>query len=645
MSGAGGAGERAAGSEGARDPERTLARANARLAALCGREPVALERGGAAALEDRLWVWGVLGGKEVGKSTLVQALTGARPDPAGDPLREGTRHPVVYCAAADREALERRFAGLPELALEFARAPEGLRGLALVDLPDFDSLFEDHAEQVRRIATRLDGVLWVATPKKVGDRRGLAEVRRLLKDRANIAHVVNKLDWLLAQADGPPGKELERVAAALAAQMGGSELAGVRAGAPAGDGPGAGGGRPAEPGGRRAFLISALHPTEGGLLAAIAAQQGLADARPLRADPECAAAVARVAGDFARLRALLTTAPSAEAALAAKRANLGFQLRSQAQALLAAYRPGRIAARLERATAEPELEELLLRFLPPAWAEAVLRRLQPRERLLSEWSQALFASRLAGWPLLGLVAWPALLLAGALGAAGAWLRREGPQAAEASFDAQGVPLAERLAGLRAAFANRLAGQPALSIELPAEAALARDFRARALALVEEQRAAVLEPLLRERPGVLRRAARGALALAILLWFPLVQPVLAGLLGALRGGAAEGPDAALAAAAAVAAALSGRAVLAGLAASLLLLGLLAAGVHARAVGRALGLLERLEGELLARGARELVGQSARALAAPAHEAQRELASLAGDLERLAERGAADPSGGA
>ncbi len=607
---------------GARDSERLLERANARLAAVCGLEPVALERGGARALEDRLWVWGVLGGKDVGKSTLVNALAGAPAVAPGDPVGEGTRHPTVYCAAADREALERRFAGLPELALEFApSAPEGLRGLALVDLPDFDSLFQDHAEQVRRIATRLDGILWVATPKKLGDRRGLAEVRRLLKDRANFAHVVNKLDWLLAQAEGPPGKELGRVAAALDAQIQGSEPAGEPAAERAG----------------RGFLVSALHPTEAALFAAIAAQRGLEGARALRADPECAAAVRRVTGDFARLRALLTTPPTAELAEAGKRANLGFQLRGQARQVLAAFQPERIAARLARASAEAELEELLLRFLPPAYAEAVLRRLQPRERLLSEWSGALFATRLAGWPLLGLVAWPGVLVANALGAASAWLRREGTRAAETAFDVQGVPLAERLSGLRAAFANRLAGRPALALELPAAESLARDFRARALALVEEQRAAAIEPLLRERAGWLRRALRGGLALAILLWFPLLQPLLSGALAALGAGAA-GEGGGLALAAALAAALSGRAVLTGLAASLLLLALLAAGVYARAVRRALALLERLEGELLAQGSRELVGQSARALAAPARELQAELARLVEDLEHLAERGA-------
>ena len=58
------------------------------------------------------------------------------------------------------------------------------------------------------MAGRLDGIIWVTTPKKVGDLRGVREIRRVLKARTNFAYVVNKMDWLLAQSNTPPMAEL-----------------------------------------------------------------------------------------------------------------------------------------------------------------------------------------------------------------------------------------------------------------------------------------------------------------------------------------------------------------------------------------------------------------------------------------------------
>ena len=68
-------------------------------------------------------------------------------------------------------------------------APASMRGLALVDLPDFDSLFSNHVDTVRDIASRLDGIIWVTTPKKVGDLRAINEVHRVLKARTNFTYV------------------------------------------------------------------------------------------------------------------------------------------------------------------------------------------------------------------------------------------------------------------------------------------------------------------------------------------------------------------------------------------------------------------------------------------------------------------------
>jgi GTPase SAR1 family protein len=159
--------------------ESVLARANQRLARLTGIAPAPLATGGGQALADTLWIWGIVGGKDVGKSTLINALAGGDVVDRGVDVGAGTDAPSAYLHARDRVAAEQRFAG--QAVRYVADAPAGLRGLVLVDLPDFDSLFAEHLARVRDIVHALDGIIWVTTPKKIGDLRAIEEIQRMLK--------------------------------------------------------------------------------------------------------------------------------------------------------------------------------------------------------------------------------------------------------------------------------------------------------------------------------------------------------------------------------------------------------------------------------------------------------------------------------
>ncbi|HUU85289.1 MAG TPA: hypothetical protein VM243_17455 [Phycisphaerae bacterium] len=611
------------------NPEAVLRSANRRLAELLHAEPLDLATGGGRSMRDRLWVWGVLGGKEVGKSTLVNALAGAEVVDCHREVGEGTFQPAAYLAEPDLEALKERFGALADSTGPLAEsespltrfpvtyhpnAPQSMRGLVLVDLPDFDSLFEHHVERVRRISSVLDGIIWITTPKKVGDLRAMAEIQRVLKARCNFVYVVNKIDWLLAQAgpsDGGPEAELQRVADALASQIAEADPDAVEG---------------------RAFLISARYRSAASMLDAIARSRGLPDAtESTDADRSIAAAVDRALGEFDRLRQRLITAPTAEEAEAGKRANLTHQVRVQARDLLSHFRIRVILERLNRVAGPGKIDKLVARFLPPAYCERLLRRLNPEKALFAEWSSVLFQTRIARWPLLGIIAWPMALFGSLLGGLRGWLGGSSTAGGHASFDFDGLTLEDRVDGVLTAVQAQLAGVRQLDLELPSTSDLSRQFRIETVTLAEEHRSALIEPLLQKRPGPVGRLVRWIVPVSLLIWFPLAQPVLAGLLPVIHGDRGS----VLVLLTLLVGTLSAGAVLTGLAVSLLLFACLVAAVYSRAVRDTHALMRHQRESAAEIGAEPLTASLAGSIARPIEQIQSQLAELAGTLECLAD----------
>ena len=594
------------------NPELILRSVNRRLAELLNAEPLQLAEGGARSIEDPLWVWGIVGGKEVGKTTLINALAGAEMVPPGVETGEGTYQPAALLAPDDASALRTRFAGLGSMAVSYhADASPAMRGVVLVDLPDFDSLFASHVEQVRRIATVLDGIIWVTTPKKIGDLRAITEIRRVLKARCNFVYAVNKIDWLLGQSDGPPQGALDRLADALGEQIAQCEPTGEQA---------------------RTFLVSAKYRDTRAVLEAVARLRNLPDSRSLSGDNGALADAAdRVVQQFEALKLALTTAPTAEATLANKRANLAYQVRRQADQLLEHYQPARLLERLEQAADPRAIQEHVARAFHPGYCAQVFERLNAGRALSADWSAALFKARLAHWPLLGIIAWPVTLIGTVLGGLRSLLPDPSGRSGADPFRAEGLTLEDRVDAVLARMRAELASvSQRVTIDLPGVAALAQQFRGEAATLAGEHRSAVIEPLLGRRPTLLGRMVRWVVPLAVLLWFPLVQPVLEALLSGLDGGVFLNR----ALAAALVEAWSAHNVLAGLVTSLIILAVLVAAVYSRAVRDTSAAVQGLPAHGADMLGESLIESLANTLRRPVEQVRAPLADATRSLVRLA-----------
>ncbi len=595
------------------NPELHLRSINHRLADLLNTEPFELAQGGARAIADSLWVWGVIGGKDVGKTTLINALAGSEVIPRGVEVGEGTYRPAAYLAPDDADAARVRFSESGSLTIDYRpEASDGLRGVVLVDLPDVDSLFETHVEQVRRIATVLDGIIWVSTPKKLGDLRAMKEVQRVLKASSNFVHVVNKIDWLLAQADGPPLAELDRLRAALLRQV--LELDETAE----------------QP---EAYLISARYLDTSAVLQAVLVERGqVASDAPGGVEGELTQAADRVAKNFQALKQALTTAPTAQARQANKRANLAYQVRRQAQDLVQHYDPLPVVERL-REVADPDtIRGCLAQGLHAQYWASVFRRINAAKPLASEWAVELFKVRVARWPLLGLIAWPIALLGAALGGLRSLLPGAGSTSAGDPFRVDGLPLEDRAGAVLDRLQATLAPVTRrVTIELPTAAVLAAQLRAEAAILAHELCSAVIGPLLRRHAGFAGRVLRWLVPLAVLLWFPFVQPVLSVVLDLLPGGPPRGVGLARV----LTEALSAHNVLLGLAVSLIILALMVAAVYSRAAAHARAAVARVENAGAADATTVLTDSLVDALRRPIDRVCARLAEATSSLQKLAQ----------
>ena len=104
-------------------------------------------------------------------------------------------------------APERRFSR--ESALD-AEDEAGLRGLVLLDLPDFDSLAAEHRVEVDRLLTLVDLMVWVTDPQKYADQVIHDQYLRVFRRHGDVTVVV------LNQADRLTPPDAERCVADLA---------------------------------------------------------------------------------------------------------------------------------------------------------------------------------------------------------------------------------------------------------------------------------------------------------------------------------------------------------------------------------------------------------------------------------------------
>lgn len=141
-----------------------------------------------------VYVLALVGGTGVGKSSVLNALAGEDVSPARA-LRPTTEKPLAWLANPAREELRPLLDWLGvERVVGHDRAD--LSAVAILDLPDVDSVRLEHRATVDALLPRVDAVAWVVDPEKYDDERLHVYLRRLAPHAERMRFVFNKSDRL-----------------------------------------------------------------------------------------------------------------------------------------------------------------------------------------------------------------------------------------------------------------------------------------------------------------------------------------------------------------------------------------------------------------------------------------------------------------
>lgn len=163
--------------------EESAARAAARAAELRRR------RG----FQGQTLVLAIAGGTGTGKSSLLNAIA-REPVASVSRIRPHTDRPLAWVPAGPSPGLDDLFGDLGIMdSVPQTRWPD----LALIDLPDMDSIADQHRRTVEDLIPRVDGVMWVLDPSKYGDPTLHSGFLRPLEEyRDQFVFVLNKIDTL-----------------------------------------------------------------------------------------------------------------------------------------------------------------------------------------------------------------------------------------------------------------------------------------------------------------------------------------------------------------------------------------------------------------------------------------------------------------
>jgi GTP-binding protein EngB required for normal cell division len=141
-----------------------------------------------------VFVLALVGGTGVGKSSILNALAGEEVSPARA-LRPTTEHPLAWVANDVREAVAPLldWLGVSRVA---GHDRADMAGVAILDLPDVDSIRPDHRATVDALLPRIDAVAWVVDPEKYDDEVLHGYLRRTAAHADRMWFVFNKADRL-----------------------------------------------------------------------------------------------------------------------------------------------------------------------------------------------------------------------------------------------------------------------------------------------------------------------------------------------------------------------------------------------------------------------------------------------------------------
>jgi hypothetical protein len=447
--------------------------------------------------DEGFYLVGLIGGKEVGKSALVNALVG-RPITAITSHGPGTEIAVAYAhqsqEAALRELLEREIPGRFRIVTHDA---DSLRRQVLLDLPDIDSHYGSHLAVTRAMLRHMLYPVWVQSVEKYADLQPQQMLAKVAAGNAvqNFVFCLNKVDQVAVM---PPVISSPGVP---------------------GDG---------ENGGRDGLTSPMLELRED-----FAARLGRTLA--LSSPPEVflISAISPGRYELPRLRGMLCREKTQKAV----RQSRELAGRKQDRSLLDWLAGQQLTERAERlGRLRGEAEELAAARMAVPLLEQVLPALADDPASRQALADEILNDRVSRWPLVSLVHTllaPLFVLIRTMGA-----KHAAPlQGAEAMADfylkgtagASGWSAAQ---AVQSTFAQLRQSQPALSTlyrnnklweDLPADSA-ATNLARRLSGTVERQRSATRQGAA-GRGGAWAAPLRWALTIGALLWFPIVQPIL------------------------------------------------------------------------------------------------------------------------
>ncbi len=429
-----------------------------------------------AVADEGLYLVGLIGGKEVGKSALVNALAG-QVVAESTSYGPGTEAVLAYAHTSQADAVTELLRH--EVPGKFRVIAHDLPHLArqvLLDLPDIDSHYADHLDVTRRMLRHMLFPVWIQSVEKYADRQPqqLLSAVAAGNDPANFIFCLNKADQVIDQAGDLTALELRHdFSQRLAKTLSISPPPTVH-------------------------MISAIHPERY---------------------------------DLPTLRELLAQQKSTQIV----RQSLDLAGRQRTRSLLSWLDAQNLPARADRfRRLQEEAEELTASRLGVPIIEGSLPRLldDPAHRLTL--IDEVMSQRVARWPLVN------VLHAALAPITAIWRRNATNAAAPAAealvqlyLDAGDRPLNVRV---QTTFALLHQSHPAITTlyrhrrlwdDMAADETSA-DLRAALSSALQRQREAALRQLA-GGGGIIGTFFRVLLTLGALLWFPIVQPLLEAML--------------------------------------------------------------------------------------------------------------------